>query len=377
MAVLKNMRTLAVASVPLLFGACAVAQTSPSSVQLYGVLDVALTYVNNVGPTGQSLTRMSSVTGGYMPSRLGVRGSEDLGGGLSTVFNLEQGIALTTGALQQGGRGFGRLAYVGLSSKEWGTVTFGRQWSMLFFSLLGSDVMGPAVMGFGSLDHYLGNARIDNGIGYQGKFNHFTLGATYSFGRDTLNIPGHPAATGCPGKIEGDSKSCRAWSLLGKYDSPAWGVAAAADQIYGGAGAQNGLNSSNLRDTRITLNGYYRIGPMKVAGGVVNRRNDGNLIQPKSNLYFLGVSYPFTTQLVVDAQVGHLQYKNSPSGDKATTAIARVGYHLSKRTTLFALVGHTKNSGLLNISVDAGSAGGLPMPGKGQTSFATGIRHAF
>lgn len=75
-------------------------------------------YVNNVGTTKSGLVRMPNLTG-TVPSRWGVRGKEDLGGGLHAVFTLESGFAPDSGVSNQGGRLFGRQANVGLSG-PWG-----------------------------------------------------------------------------------------------------------------------------------------------------------------------------------------------------------------------------------------------------------------
>jgi len=86
-----------------------------SSVTLYGLVDAGITYTNNVGGSG----RVALVSGNISGSRFGLRGSEDLGGGLKTIFVLENGFNVNNGTLGQGGRMFGRQAYVGLSSKCW------------------------------------------------------------------------------------------------------------------------------------------------------------------------------------------------------------------------------------------------------------------
>ncbi|HHG5368174.1 TPA: porin [Pseudomonas aeruginosa] len=352
------------------------AQSNTSSVTLYGVIDAAVEHISNVSGGG-SLTRMPSVTGGYVPSRWGIRGREDLGEGNAAVFLLESGFAPDTGSLQQGGRAFGRQAYVGLSSPTWGTLTFGRHWTMIFQSLLESDVMGPALMSMGTLDYYLANARADNSVSWTGQYGAFTAGATYSFGRDTLNIPGHPAATGCAGELSTDSRACRETSVMLKYSTPNWGIAMAADQLRGGPGAQLGLDSSDKTDTRMTLNGFYRWGPVRVGGGVITRRNEGNTIQPRSNLYFAGISYAVTPRFMLDAQLGYLKFRDSPTNDKALTSVVRASYHLSRRTAVYAMVGRTHNSGALAIPVSGGAAGGGPLPGEAQNGMAMGIRHAF
>lgn len=355
---------------------CANAQSSNSSVTLYGVIDTAVEHISNVSG-GSSLTRMASVAGGYVPSRWGIRGREDLGEGNAAVFLLESGFAPDTGSLQQGGRLFGRQAYVGLSSPAWGTLTFGRHWTMIFQSLLESDVMGPALMSMGNLDYYLANARADNSLSWIGQYGALTAGATYSFGRDTYNIPGNPAATGCAGELPGDSQACREASVMLKYSTPQWGLAFAADQLRGGPGAQLGLDSSAKKDTRMTLNGFYSWGAVKLGGGLITRRNDGSAVESRSNLYFAGVSYPLTAQFIVDAQLGYLKFNNSPTNDKALMSVVRASYHFSKRTTVYAMLGRTANSGTLAIPVSGGAAGGGPLPGQAQTGVAMGIRHAF
>ena len=107
----------------LLSGVACMAQAQ-TNVTIYGVIDLGLNYTNNVG--GKNDVQMES---GYAQgSRLGFKGNEDLGGGLSALFQLENGFAADTGKLGQGGLMFGRQALVGLSSKTAGTVTLGRQY---------------------------------------------------------------------------------------------------------------------------------------------------------------------------------------------------------------------------------------------------------
>ncbi|WP_080569705.1 porin [Cupriavidus necator] len=71
------------------------------------------------------------VSGGLSGSRRGLRGFEDLGGGLGGLFVLESGFGLDSGTLTLGGRFFGRLAYVGMVS-GWGQITFGRQYTDMY-----------------------------------------------------------------------------------------------------------------------------------------------------------------------------------------------------------------------------------------------------
>jgi predicted porin len=342
------------------------------SVTIYGVMDVPVEHVTDVAPDGSGNTRIPSLTGS-VPSRLGFRGSEDLGDGLRAVFTLEMGFAPNTGSLNQGGRVFGRQAFVGLSG-NWGSFTLGRQYTMLFWSLLDSDILGPNLYGSGSLDNYIPNARADSALAYRGTFGGFTVGATYSLGRDAVNAGPSPAGTNCP-YLSTDKKACREWSVLAKYDTPAWGVAAAIDELRGGPGAFAGLTNSALTDTRTVVNGHVKFDTLKLGAGLLRRDNEGNTATPKSDLWYVSASYPVTPLFVLDAEVFRLDYKNSVN--QATLMAGRGTYSLSKRTAIYAMLGHIGNDGTLALSVSAGAPGSNPVAGGSQTGLAAGIRHAF
>lgn len=366
--------TAAACASAALCGAANAQQAPSSSVTLYGTVDAAVEHLTNAGSNGATLTRMPGLTGGSAPSRLGFRGSEDLGGGLRAIFTLEEGFGVDSGALNQGGRAFGRQAFVGISA-PWGTITLGRQYSMLFWSQLDADILGPSMFGSGSLDSYLPNARVDNAIAYRGTFSGVTLGATYSPGRDSVNAGPSPSGTNCAGESATDTKACRQWSLLAKYDTAQWGAAVAVDEITGGAGAFAGLTSSSLKDRRSTVAGWAKFGDVKVGAGLIARRNEGSAATPRSSLWYLGAAYPVTPQFVVDGEVFKLDYKNS--ANQATLFALRGTYNLSKRTAVYATAGHIANDGALALSVSNAAAGGGPVAGGSQTGIGGGIRHSF
>jgi predicted porin len=361
-------RYLLLPTLVALFTAGAAAQT----VTVFGIVDASVEHVNRVGPAGSGLTRLPSLTGS-VPSRIGFRGAEDLGGGLRAVFTLEQGFAPDTGGLSQGGRAFGRQAFVGLSG-PWGTVSFGRQYTMLFWSILESDVLGPAIYGTGSLDPYIPNARADNALAWRGSFGGWMLGATYSPGRDAVNA-GNPAGTNCPGELASDAKACREASLLVRYDAASWGVAWAQDTIRGGPGAFAGLSSSALSDTRVSVNGYLRFKGAKLSLGLVRRHNDANPVTPRSDLWYLGAVWPLSPALTLDGELLKLSYQGS--ADQAWLVAARATYALSRRSALYVTVGSVSNEGKLALSVSAGAAGSNPKAGAGQSGITAGLRHAF
>ncbi|ETN82740.1 hypothetical protein NECAME_17644 [Necator americanus] len=104
-----------------------------SSVTLYGLVDAAVRYQTNAAPDGKDLVGMT--VGPETNSRWGLRGTEDLGGGLSAIFRLENQFDAFNGKLSSPNELFGRQSYVGLSSDTYGTLTLGRQYSPLYDSM--------------------------------------------------------------------------------------------------------------------------------------------------------------------------------------------------------------------------------------------------
>ena len=358
---MKATRTVAAAALLASGAVCS------QNVTTYGLVDSGVERITNVGPGGRSLTRVPSLSGSY-PSRLGFRGSEALGGDLKAVFTLEQGIAPDTGSLNQGGRAWGRTAVVGLAG-PWGTMTVGRQYTMLFWSLLEADILGPNIYGTGSLDSYLAGPRADNSLAYKGTFGGVTLGATYSFGRDMA------ASANCPGEAATDSRACREMSAVLKYDDTSWGVAAGIDRLYGGPGATGGLDASTRSDQRSTVNGYLKLGVAKIAGGWLGRRNEGSAT-PRSDSWFLEFAYGVTPSWVLDGMLYRLDVRDSD--DAATLYALRATCSLSKRTALYATAGYVDNRGTLALSVSSGTPSGTaPVAGGSQSGLMLGMRHSF
>jgi predicted porin len=351
--------------------AAATAATSAAAqtaVQVYGIVDSGVAHLTNVNSAGDSITKVPSLTSSF-PSRIGFRGTEDLGNGLQAFFVLENGLALDTGTQQQGGRLFGRQANVGIKG-AWGTVTIGRQLNMTYISALKTDVLGPHLFAIGSIDPYLPNARSDNAIGYMGNFGGFVLGATYSFGRDA-SAAGGPAATNCAGEVAGDSRACRQYTGLVGYETKAWGLNASYDRMNGNVGAAGGLTSSANTDIRTTVNGYVMFGPTKLGGGVVDRETNAATGRTDSDLYYLGVSHPIGA-FVVDAQVARRDTKSSDND--VNMFVARLTYAMSKRTFVYTALGRMDNKGASAVALDAGGTVGA---GLGQNGFMVGLRHHF
>ncbi len=350
------------------------------SVTLYGLVDTGIEYVSHANSSGNGLVRIPSVTG-TLPSRWGLRGAEDLGGGVKAVFTLESGFNTDTGTAGQGGRLFGRQAWVGLAG-SYGTLTLGRQYSMSFLSLGDADLLGPSQYAIGSLDTYIPNARTDNTVAYKGTFGGLTAGATYAFGRDATG--GVPASGTCAGEQAGSASSCRTVSAMLKYDAATFGVAGAYEEQRGGAGATasffNGsapipFTNAGDKDRRLIANGYARLGPAKLGIGWIGRALMSAAGDVRSNLYFINGSYPLTAALTLDA--GLLRIINTDQGRSATMAVLRGVYALSRRTALYAQTGYLWNSANAQYTVSGGGGGTTPGRGVNQLGAMVGMRHAF
>ena len=364
------MKNTICSAVALMCGLAASASQAQTAVQIYGIVDSGVAHLTNVNSAGDSITKIPSLTS-FFPSRIGFRGTEDLGNGLQAFFVLENGLALDTGVAQQGGRMFGRNANVGVKG-AWGTLTLGRQQNMTYISGLKTDVLGPHLFAIGSIDPYLPNARSDNAIGYMGNFAGFVVGATYSFGRDASSAGG-PAATNCAGEVGGDSDACRQITGLIGYETKAWGINTSWDQLRGNTGAAGGLTSSINTDVRRTVNAYLMLGPTKLGAGVIARETNANPATgfSESNLFYFGASHPFGP-FVVDAQVARRDTKNS--NNDVDMLVARLTYALSKRTFVYGAVGRMDNDGVSAVSLDAGGTVGV---GLGQNGVMVGLRHHF
>lgn len=369
MSEMNNSRVGALLAVALASGIWSAPAAAQGSVTVYGVVDAALAHTDHVDAAGNSATKVSSLSGS-LPSRIGFRGSEDLGGGLAAVFALEAGFSPDSGSSGQGGRLFGRQAWVGLKGK-WGTLQVGRIPNMSFLATAKSDVLGPNLFSINSIDPYLPNARSDNAIGYLGSFSAVTVGATYSLGRDA-SAAGGPAATNCGGEVAADSKACRQFTALLGYDAGSYGITASYDKLFGNAGAGGGLTGSERFDRRITLNGHAMLGATKLGAGIIDRSTDAVSGVSDSHLYYLGLSHPVGPRLTLDAQVARREVR--ASGDDTNMLVARLTYALSKRSAVYGAVGRMDNQGAAAIALDAG---GTVAAGRAQNGIMAGIRHIF
>lgn len=165
---MKKLNAATLSAIAVLIGCMPVASHAQSSVTLYGAIDTAAGFVTNAGGTN-SANRFGFINSNIQTSSWGLKGSEDLGGGLSAVFNLQSAFNPSTGSLSEAGVEFGEQAYVGLASTRYGTLTLGRQFDPvtdLLEPLTGDLYFGSIFSTIGDVDNYDALLHINNSIKY-------------------------------------------------------------------------------------------------------------------------------------------------------------------------------------------------------------------
>lgn len=352
----------------------------PQGLTIYGTLDSGVERVTNVGAAKETLTRVPSTTGAG-PSVVGLDFRHNVSPNVAAIAKAEMGIYLDTGSSGQGSRLFGRQAFVGLDT-QYGSITFGRQYSMLFYSLHGSDILGPNIYGLGSIDAYIPNARADNAVVWRAKFDKFSLGAHYSFGRDTANNA--PASGTCAGEDATDTSRCRGWSAMAKYDDKRFGVALAIDNLRGGTGAQasffNGaapiaMTSASDEDRRMTANGYVRFGALKLGAGWLGREVKTATTKVDQDTTYLESEYVINSNWLVDGGVFHVS--NSAQDRKANLYSLRGTYKFDNQLSTYLTLGYMDNNSTAAYGVSGGGAGAAPTAGNSQIGTMAGVRYRF
>ncbi|MBU9641689.1 porin [Burkholderia gladioli] len=391
---MKRISLLALPAIASLATGVAHAQ---STVTLYGIVDAGIAYVHNAqGANGANQSTLVKFNSGNMSgSRWGLRGTEDLGGGLAAIFQLENGFNVGTGALGQGGREFGRKSIVGLSSKTWGTVTLGRQYDPIVDLVQGLTEDGPFGGTFatpGDLDNYDNSLRVSNSVKYTspliaglqfealyalgGVAGQTGNGQTYSFGASYANGPlslgaGFFSANG--GNTVATGATSRTWTstsdtLFNTVVNSGFASAKSIQIVRAGAqyvlgAATFGLAYSNTQYAGDSLSTFRSTAKFNSGSGFFNYR-----FTPALNT---GVGYSYTS--LTGPASAHYNQVN----------IGAV-YSLSKRTDLYALAGYQKASGktlgsggaLVDAKASVGSYG-VNSGTDTQELAVVGIRHKF
>src|SRR5450830_1601040 len=205
------------------------AAMAQSSVTLYGVADVGFAHENN-GNT--SVSRMDS--GNLNGSRWGLKGSEDLGGGLKAIFTLEAGFSLDTGAQADAARMFNRQSFVGVSS-GFGTVKLGRQMNPVYATASTWDSFGDALAGDSSHLFSYNGSRTDNMVSYNYAAGGFYGELQYGLGE----IPGNNSITS-------DNSHGRTAAMFVGYKAGPFDVVLTHQNIHNGTVATPFINATKM-----------------------------------------------------------------------------------------------------------------------------------
>jgi predicted porin len=340
--------------------------SAQSSVTLFGVVDAAVQHVSNSG--GAKGTRMTQ--GAYQRSRLGVRGSEDLGGGMSASFWLEGDVSVddgtgsatntnnqSTGAAGGTGLTWNSRATVSLAG-GWGELRLGRDYTPGFWNLNLFDPFGvrgvgvtQLLTGYGALPNGgITSVRASNMIGY---FLPPNLGGFYGQVGYWLG----ENASGGPNSRDGRGVGTRLGYAAGPFN-----VAFAYERTRYAVG--------DLK--RMNLGGSWDFGMAKLMGGVA--RDESGALDGKG--WMLGTLVPVGAG---EIRLAFDQYKTGASAKARKLALGYV-HNLSKRTALYATYARVRNTGGSNSSVIGGTATaqfGLPGVNQSSSGYDLGIKHSF
>ncbi|MBB5609291.1 MULTISPECIES: porin [unclassified Janthinobacterium] len=346
----------------LALSALAGTAAAQSNVTLYGIFDMAL-----VRESGGLATTNKLTSGVESGSRLGFKGSEDLGGGTSAIFLLENGFQGDTGTTGQGGLLFGRQAYVGLQSDS-GSVLLGRQYTPQYLAVAAIDPFGSGTAGDSkNLMATTGNSasRMDNTVKYISPVvNGFSGEVVYG-----------------AGEVAGDNSAGRQLGGMLSYAVGKLTVRLASHYRNNDTAT---VKTSSARNSVLTA--LYDFGTFKAhfAYGVdkgVNSALPRNLANPfgyavaptpstDSNVVLLGLTVPQGPGVWLASYI-RKNDKTSFNQDAQQFA-AGYRYYLSKRTDLYGVYAYIRNQNGAGYTVGSSIEGGT-----GNRALNLGIRHIF
>lgn len=393
---LVKKNVIALAALSLMVGS-AYAQ---SSVTLFGIADAGLSYNSNANGARQ----IALTSGNEGNGRWGLKGVEDLGGGLQTIFTLEAGYSLTSGAIGQNGTEFGRQAFVGLQG-SYGAITLGRQYSDAYqavtsFSAGGTWAASGAGYGDhpGDLDNIDSFNRVNNAIKYQSaNYNGFSFGGLYSLGGKagqftqneiydlSANYESGPVKLGV-GYLFVKDPNFSFWGDKANDSTTASNISSPVISGYASAGSEQVISAGAsyvFGAARIGIvysnTQFQNLGSVAVAGLTATEKsytgtaslNTGelNLTYQFNPALLLGTSFIYTKNGGADGQ-GSGSYKQIDLG-----AI----YSLSKRTSLYLIAVYQSADGTDSTGKSAVAAitGATPSSSDRQTVVTAGITHKF
>lgn len=396
-------RLVALAAIALVSGS-AFAQAGASSVQLWGIVDMAYRHTNNEGAGKDGLSKM--IGGGMSQSRWGINVDEDLGGGSKALVVLENRFDADSGSAAANAPFF-QLAHVGLQG-PYGRLTAGRQWNVLFDVVTSTYASFPYSPYMEAYKPELGlamGARTSNMLKYTFATPDRSFVGSLQYSLDENNDTkaletGLPASAAQVPAYVASTLNGGAWKTAGGY------LRYSANGFALGGGYMRTTLPGGTDVDAWTLGGSYRTGPWYINTGYalnkakyetvtsaiqgfrngVDRAILGQFWAGQSNggfqpgdadkrqLFKVGVGYQLTPQL----NLGAHYFRGKQSGSTTGTSngnvnfyVAVADYAFSKRTDAYFGVDHTSISGGSAIVLDAVSGA------RSRTGVTMGIRHRF
>ncbi|KVR12101.1 porin [Burkholderia ubonensis] len=379
-------KTLIVAALSGVFATAAHAQ---SSVTLYGLIDAGITYTNNQG--GHSAWQQS--TGSVNGSRWGLRGAEDLGGGLKAIFTLENGFGINNGTLKQNGREFGRQAFVGLSHSVYGSVALGRQYDSVVdylgpLSLTGTQYGGTQFAHPFDNDNLNNSFRINNAVKYQSAdYNGLKFGALYGFSNSSNFANNRAYSVGASYSFMGFNVAAAYMQLNNNVNGLAQAVSdpgavagdwtfAASRQRTWGAGLNYSFGPATagfvFTQTRLTDSVAISAGQSGVTGGITGLSGG-----TRFNNYEINGRYALTPALSLAGSYTYTDGRIVGQSPKWHQFNLQAAYALSKRTDVYLQGEYQKvNSDGLPLRANINGLGTASSNNK-QVAVTAGLRHRF
>jgi GBP family porin len=353
----------------LIIGGFAAQAQAQSNVTIYGIVDAGI-----VAERGGVAGNVNKVTSGVgSASRLGFKGTEDLGDGLSAVFVIESGVKVDTGESDVAGSIANRQAYVGLKSKDAGGISLGRQYTMLYNAL--SQVADPFGAGYAGTAKNLFptggvNTRTSNAVVYNSPvFSGFSVDAQYAMGEQAgNNTAGRQFGFGLNLSLDNKLNA----RLV--YNNKNNDVAA--------VGATPAVLKPTAKNTLLAVNydfgvakAYFAYEKDKGAGSaplpVANAY--GYKVAPKSssdsNVILLGVGVPVGAGTFV---ASYIRKDDKEFNQDANQWALGYLHSLSKRTTAYATYGKMKNKNGAGYTI-----GNNTEAGSGDKALNLGVKHTF
>jgi len=372
----------------VVFAGAAHAQTS---VTLYGAVDSGLFYQSANAANFQSKVNLGHVfqykDGGIYSSILGMKGSEDIGGGFKVNFKLQGAFNSGTGRSGLAGAPavtsmFNHQTTVGISS-PYGSVDLGRQIVPMIYAMADTDVRNAQY--FGSI--LTGLVGLNQASGWQGTSTNGSIGALYDDNAIVYRSPKFHGASlaleyapgGVPGQFQGGTRE----SVVLQYSNYGLNLAT----VYYNGHDTNPFTSTargivTAPSTGVNNSQFYYVGAQyafysfSVSSSYSRARNPANTSGPKGfnlEMFSGGLGYRFSPFFKVTSGFYYLHDRNV-GANHAAEYVLGAEYSVSKRTLAYAQVGHVDNHGNMSMTISYG----VPVPeGGSSTAAMIGIRHSF